>query len=244
MYPLDGSSPSDFTGVDFATFVNAPEIYNKKDLEDRVAAVLQEFFESRDLPARHCFVGGFGAAAGGPMFIDILQWVRENWEAMDQAATAVLGVVATILARWRLLKRRLNDKVLDPFSPSIVVEVGSRTKGTSATATAQAHDSFMGLLRLAPELSETLRDQLNNATFSIRVLRLGEGNQFLFALFNVDCITKADAAKVINYFNKRKNDSDISAVMLYRMFGFLTRLKVARGTSGFMGLIMQSTKKR
>jgi hypothetical protein len=227
MFPLDGSSPTDFSGIDFATFVNAPAIYNRKELEDRVAAVLQQFFESRGLPARHCFVGGRGAAAGGPMFLETLQWFRDNWETMEQAATMVLSFVAGMMTRWRLLKRRLNDKVLTPFGPSVVVEVGSRTKGTSPAATAEAHNSFMGLLRLAPELSETLNKELDNVTFSIRVTRLGASTQFLTALFNVARITKTDAVKVIKHFDKRKNDSDVSAVLLYRKFGFYTRLRVA-----------------
>lgn len=237
MYPLDGSSPHDFSGVDFATYVVASQIYDERKIEDQVAKVVQDFFDTRGLPTRRCGIGGLGATAGGP-WVDVYLWVQENWEAMQKIASAIIGFAIGVTTKWKAFKRRLDNKVLDRHMPSIVLEIGARTKGTGPSSSEEGPRSLSSLLRLVPALDEELRKQLPNQKFSLRVLSLSEQYAPRQALFKVERITDADIARVLRYFKKIEHETDSYTVLLHRPFGYITRLRRARGLSESMSLMM------
>ncbi|MET4137408.1 hypothetical protein [Pseudarthrobacter sp. PvP090] len=239
MYPLDGSSPDDFSGVDFATYVCAAQIYDERKVEDQVAKVVEDFFETRGLPTRRCAVGGLGAAVGGP-WMDVYLWVKENWESMQTITSAAIGFAIGATTKWKSFRKQLDNKVLDRHMPSIVLEIGARTKGTDLSSTGESSRSLNSLLRLVPALDEALRNQLPSQKFSIRILNLSKKDAPRLALFKVERITDADIARVLRYFKKIEQDPDSCAVLLHRQFGFITRLRRAHGAPEYMSLIMGS----
>lgn len=240
MVPLDDSSPDDFSGVEFATIVCAPQIYDKRKVEDQVAKVVVDFFEMRGLPTRRCVVGGLGAAVGGP-WMDVYLWVQENLEFMKTIASAVIGFTIGVTTKWKTFRKRLDDKVLDRHMPSIVLEIGARTKGMSLSSTGESSRSLNSLLRLVPALDEALRNQLPDQKFSIRVVSLSANDPSRFALFKVERITNADIARVLRYFRKIEHDPDGHAVSLHRQLGFITRLRRNYGVPVYGSLIMGSS---
>ncbi|MCB5275916.1 hypothetical protein BJG92_03470 [Arthrobacter sp. SO5] len=241
MCPLDGSTPDDFSGVDFATYVCAAQIYDERKVEDQVSKVVEDFFETRGLPARRCSIDGLGAAAGGGSWMDLYMWVKENWDFLQPIASAFIGFAIGVTTKWKNFRRRLDNKVLDRHMPSIVLEIGARTKGTDVNASGENSRSLNSLLRLVPALDEALRDQLPDQKFSIRVVSLSENDPSRLALFKVERITKADIARVMRYFKKIENDPDTYAISLHRQLGFIPRLRRNHGVSAYGSLIRGST---
>ena len=237
MYPLDGSSPDDFSGVDFAAYVCAAPIYDERKLEDQVAKVVEDFFDLRALPTRRCGVGGIGATAGGP-FMDVYMWVQENWESMQKLASALIGFAVGVSTKWKTFKRGLNNKVLDRHVPSIVLEIGARIDVRDPSSTAENSRSFSSLLTLVPALDEALRKQLPDHKFSVRVLDLSGQRAARNALFKVECVTDSDIVRVLRYFQKIEHEPDSHTVLLHRQFGLITRLRPARGLSESTSLML------
>ncbi len=185
MVPLDSSSPDDFSGVEFATIVCAPQIYDGRKVEDQVAKVVTDFFGVRGLKTRRCAIGGLGAAAGGP-WMDVYLWVQENLELMKTIASAVIGFAIGVTTKWKTFRKRLDDKVLDRHMPSIVLEVGARTNGMDPGSAGENSRSLNSLLRLVPALDEVLRSQLPDQKFSIRVVSLSTNDPSRLAVFKVE----------------------------------------------------------
>lgn len=237
MYPMDGSAPDNFSGVDYAALVSAAQIYDERKLEGQVAKVVEDFFESRGVPTRRCLIGGLGAAAGGP-WMDVYLWVQENWEALQKIASAAIGFALGVTAKWRAVRKKLDNKVLDRHVPTVVLELGARTKGTGPGLDGEASRSFNSLLRLVPALDESLRTQFPSQKFSVRVLGASEQNAGRYALFKAGGITDSDVARVLRYFGKIERQPDTGTVLLYRQFGFITRLRRARGLSESTSLMM------
>lgn len=238
MHALDGRSPEDFSGVDFATLVWAAPIYDKRKVEDQVAKVVADFFERRGLPTRRCGIYGLGAAAGGGPWMDVFLWVKENWESMQTMASAAIGFAIGVTARWKRLRRRLDNKALDPYKPSIVLELVVRAKSTDLSSTGESSRSFNSLLCLVPALHEELRNQLPDQKFSIRIVRHSEKDPSRLALFKVERITDADIARVLRRLKRIDHDPDSYAVLLYRQLGFITRLRRERGLPESSSLIV------
>lgn len=242
MYPLDGSSSHDFSGIDFAIYACAPGIYDIAKLEDQVAETVNTFFGSRALPVRRCGVAGFGTTTGAPPFWEFVLWVHENWESLEKLAHAMTAFAAGLVFRWRRLRSLLNNRVLDPHRPSVIVEVAARTKGDHSLVSLEGEQSFSGLLSLLPDLNTALREAHPNQRFTIRALDLRSNAGPRHALFKVESITASDVARIVKYFRKFANDSDVCAALLYRQFGLIPRIIPARGSSQFMGLIMRSIR--
>lgn len=239
MYPLDGSSPDEFSGVDFATYACAAQIYDERKVEEQVAKVVEDFFETRGVPTRRCVIGGLGAAVGGP-WVEVYLWVKENLEFMQTIVSVAIGFAIGVTTKWKNFRKRLDNKVLDRYMPSIVLEIGARTKGTDLRPPRESLRSVNNLLRLVPALDEALRSQLPNQNFSLRVVNLSENDAPRLALFQAERITDADVARVLRDFRKREHDRDSYAVLLHRQFGFFTRLRRGRGASGYMSLLMET----
>lgn len=124
--------------------------------------------------------------------------------------------------------------------PTVVLELGARTKGTDLSSTGENARSLNSLLRLVPALDEALRNQLPNQKFSIRVVSLAVKDPSRFAVFKVERITNADIARVLRHFKKIEHDSDSYAVLLHRQFGSITRLRRERGVPEYRSLIKAS----
>jgi hypothetical protein len=244
MQPLDGSSPEDFAGIDYTIFVSAPEIYNAGAVEGKVANAIEAFFEGHAIPVRRCIAGGFGSTTGAPPFWEFVLWVQENWESLEKIASVLAGFAAGVTLRWRRLKQRLNNRILDPYCPSVVIDVAARTKSPSSAPEGTTAQSFYSLLRFLPELDVVLCDELSGHKFSVQVVDLTSPSSPRFALFKVERITTSDVALMIRYLQKLSENSDINAVMLYRAFGLFRRLVPSRGASQFMSLLIRSMGNR
>lgn len=116
MIPVDGSAPSDFEGIDYTAYFRGSAVYDVQGLTDRVLDIIGDFLKKEGLSSRRCFRSGFGAAAGGPAFLETLIWVQEHWEFLAGAASVVLARVANVREKWRRLKWRTEAQILDPIS--------------------------------------------------------------------------------------------------------------------------------
>lgn len=235
---MDGSAPRDFTGVDYTAFFQGPAVYDGEALSSRVMDVLEAYLSEKGFSCRRCFRSGFGAAAGGPAFYDILVWVQEHWEFLAGAASAVLAQVAKIRDKWRQLKRRLEERILDPYKPSVVVDLGVRTQGEGEEGRQEAILSFRSLLMHVPEINERLRRELPDQRFNIRVLSSEYSSPY--AYFRVPEVRRSDVAKMLRFLEKHEvPDGNLSAVRLYRKFGFLTRIESSDNGGNFMRMTMR-----
>jgi hypothetical protein len=238
MIPMDGSSPREFDGVDFTAYFQGPAVYDGEAVSSRAMDVLEEYLTEKGLACRRCFRSGLGAAAGGPGFYEILVWVQENWEFLAGVAASVLAVVTRLRDLWRQLKRKLEDRVLDPYKPSVVVDLGARTQGDGEEGRKEAIRSFRSLLTHVPEINERLRCELPDQKFNIRVLSSEYSSPY--AYFAVPKVKRSDVAKMVLYLeNDEVPDGSVSAVRLYRQFGFLTRLESSNNGGDFMRMTMR-----
>lgn len=238
MYPVDGSSPSDFEGIDYTAYFRGSTVYDSQAVTNRVLDLVGDFLDKQGLSSRRCFQSGFGAAAGGPAFMEFLIWVQEHWEFLAGAASVVLARVANLRRKWLQLKRHMEEKVLDPYKPSFVVELGVRTKGAEEDSRQEAARSFKSVLMHVPDINALLRRELPDQSFTIRVLTTGASPEFAYAFFKVPEVRRSDVAKMIRFLEKKKDHEGLGAVLLYRKFGFITRLKASENSRDFMRMTM------
>lgn len=239
MIPVDGSAPSDFEGIDYTAYFRGSDVYDVQAVTDRVLDLTGDFLRKEGLSSRRCFQSGFGATAGGPAFLEILIWIQEHWEFLAGAASVVLARVANVREKWRRMKWRMEAQVLDAYKPSFVVELGVRNRGDGDDARQAAARSFRSLLTHVPDLSALLRSELPDQRFTIRVLTTGSSPASAYAYFRVPEVKRSDVAKMIRFLEKKTHQDGISAVLLYRQFGFITRLKATTDGGDFMRLTMR-----
>lgn len=239
MIPMDGSAPSDFEGIDYTAYFRGSAVYDVQGLTDRVLDIIGEFLRKEGLSSRRCFRSGFGAAAGGPAFLETLIWVQEHWEFLAGAASVVLARVANVREKWRRLKWRMEAQVLDPYKPSFVVELGVRTRSEGEESRQEAARSFRSLLTHVPDLSALLKSELPDQKFTIQVLTTGSSPAFAYAYFRVPEVKRSDVVRMIRFLEKEPHQDGISAVSLYRQFGFITRIKASGDGGDFMRLTMR-----
>ncbi|BCW18365.1 hypothetical protein NtRootA9_10730 [Arthrobacter sp. NtRootA9] len=239
MDTVDSNSPEDFAGIEYTIFVSAPQVYNSHILEGKVSSVVENFFVEHAMPVRRHFVGGFGSTTGAPPFLEFLLWVQEHWESLEKMATLLAGFAAGVAIRWRRLEERINNRILNPYCPSIIIDVAVRTSSEALVAEGSGDRSYYSLLRLLPNLDAALREELNEHKVSIQAIDSTTSSP-RFALFNVKSITTSDVTLMIRYLRRLKEGSEVNAVMLYRALGFYRRLVPSRGASQFMRLLLRS----
>lgn len=233
MIPLDQTTPSDFVGVDYTAFFQGPSVYDAKAIGDRSMDIIEECLTEYGLSSRRCFYGGRGATAGGPPFLEALLWVQEHWEFLAGAASVVLARVANVRQKWRQLKGKWEQRILDPYRPSVIVELALRTQGEGTEGQREAALSFRSLLSRVPDISQRLRNELPDQSFTIRVLSVGRSSARVYACFKVAEVRRSDVTRIVKFLNKG-DITDDSVVSIYRTFGFLTRLEHKKD-SNFMG---------
>lgn len=233
MIPLDPEASIDFSGVDFTAFFQGPAVYDGKVVGDRAMDLIEQYLTESGLSCRRCFYAGRGATSGGPAFLEVLLWVQDHWEFLAGAASVVLARVAKILHKWRQLKGLWEQRVLDPYRPSVVVELAARTRGDGAEVWNEEASSFRALLSRVPDISQRLRHELPEQKFTIRVQAIGLSSATASASFRVSEVRLSDAVKMVRFMDKCNDQSDL-VVSLYRKFGFLTRLEQKK-ISNFMG---------
>lgn len=216
-----------------------PAVYDVQAVTDRVLDLVGDFLREKGLSSRRCFQSGFGAAAGGPTFFEILVWIQEHWEFLAGAASVVLARVANVREKWRQLKSRIEEQVLNPYKPSFVVELGVRTKGKGDEARQEATRSFRSLLTHVADINALLRRELPDQQFTIRVLTTGSSPAPAYAYFKVPEVKRSDVTKMIRFLEKKNHQDGLSAVLLYRQFGFITRLEASKDGRDFMRLTMR-----
>lgn len=243
MYPMDGSDPRDFEGIDFAVRFNGPAPFDRKLIEGRILDALGDFFEKKGIIARKCMPSGLGATAGGPapVFYDVLKWISENWSLLTGISSFVLGALTRPVSWFRSLKRKFDQKVLDPYKASTVVELGARARGDDSAAQARAEASFRTLLTLAPNIDELLRSEFEDQAFSLRFLLFGRPSDHsrTYAFFKVKEISPSDVSKMIRFLDRHKFHGGISAALLYRKFGKFTAIDASRKEGDFMRLMIR-----
>lgn len=236
MYPVDGSSPTDFDGIDYTAYFRGSTVYDSQVITERVLDLVGGYLNEKGFAARRCFQPGMGAAAtGAPAFIEALLWIKEHWEFLAGAATVVFAQVAKVGHKWRQLKRHIDERILDPHKPSFVIELGVRISG-GEDSRKEAARSFRSVLLHVPEINSLLRSELPDQNCTIRVLTAGASPEFAYAYFKVAVVRRSDVAKMIRYLDKKKNQDGLRAVLLYRRFGFLTRFETSESDSDFMRL--------
>jgi hypothetical protein len=239
LIPVDGSVADDFEGIDYAAYFRGPAVYDSEAVTNRVLNLLDEFLAEKGFSTRKCWHAGFGAAAGAPAFFETLLWVQEHWEFLAGAASVVLGRVAKVRDKWRQIKRHIEERVLDPYKPSFVVELGVRTRGEGDNARQGTARSFRSLLTYVPDIDALLRRELPDQRFTIRVLTAGSSPAPAYAYFKVPEVKRSDVTKMIRFLEKRTHQDGALAVLLYRKFGFITRLEGSENGGDFMRLTMR-----
>lgn len=239
MIPVDGSRASDFEGIDYAAYFRGPAVYDSEEVTNRVLNLLDDFLKEKGLSSRRCWHAGIGAAAGAPAFFETLLWIQEHWEFLAGAASVVLARVANVRDKWRQLKRHIEERILDPYKPSFDVELGVRTMGEGEDARQEAARSFRSLLTHVPDISALLRHELPDQRFNIRVLTTGSSPASAYAYFKVPEVKRSDVAKMLRFLQKKDDQDGASAVLLYRKFGFITRLEASENGGEFMRLTMR-----
>lgn len=235
MIPVDGSPDGDFEGIDYTAYFQGPAVYDSEAATERVLTLLDDFLKEKGLSSRKCWHSGFGAAAGAPAFFEILLWIQEHWEFLAGAASVVLARVANVRDKWRQLKRKVEENVFDPYKPTFVVELGVRVRGEGNDARREAAQSFRALLTHVPDINALLRRELPDQRFTFRT-QTTDSSPFTHANFRVPEIKRSDVAKIIRFLEKKEKDDQDGplAVLLYRRFGFITRLEVSENGRNFM----------
>ncbi|MDQ0276520.1 hypothetical protein QO003_000823 [Arthrobacter silviterrae] len=239
MIPVDGSTPNKFDGIDYTAYFRGAEVYDIEAATSRVLDLVGDFLEKKNLMSRRCFPSGIGGATGGPEFFEILRWVQEHMQYIAGLVTVWLARVAKVRNKWRQLKGHIDERFLDPYKPSCVVELGVRTKGEGNHSREKSAKSFKSVLIHVPEIDALLRRELPDQRFTIRVLTCGVSPIFAYAYFRVPEVKRSDVAKMIRFLEKRKNQDRLSAVLLYRQFGFITRFRASEDGRDFMRMTMR-----
>lgn len=238
MIPVDGSSPKDFDGIDFLAYFQGPAVYDGEAIGNRAMKVLEEYFIEKGFSSRRCFRSGLGAAAGGPGFYEILMWIKENWEFLTGAAALVFGFLTKVRDLGRRLKRKMEDRILDPYKPSVVVELMARTTSDGEYGLQESVRSFRSFLEHTPEINARLRRELPDQKFNIRVLSSQYSSPY--AYFAVPEVKTSDVTKMLRYLARNEVPvGTVSAVRLYRKFGFLTWIESSENGGDFMRMTMR-----
>lgn len=232
---------SDFQGIEYTVFFRGPVIYDSEGATEAVVGLVEEFLNERSLANRRGFPAGMGGAAtGAPPFVELLLWLQENWELAAAAFSAVwAGIVKTRMA-WIKVKKGFEQRVLDPYQPSIVVELRVCTTVSGKGGAQEAAESFRSMLTLVPDLSTLLRREIPNFGPTIRVITPGHAPRYPYVYFKVREVRDADVDRMLRFLDRRNRPSELSAVLLYRQFGFLTRLVESSDGREFMQLTSRS----
>lgn len=232
MFPLDNSDPKEFEGVDYAVFFRGSAIYDANEMLASARDELGKFFAERGVCARKCHTSGLGSAAG-PQWMDVLNWAADHQKFLWGLATGLATRLARVPEKVRGVKRRLDDRVLDPYKPAIIVELGARTIGDDGAALERAQTSYNSLLALSPDIQACLRKKFPEQSFALRVRRFGK--PALCTFFHVEEIQKSDAANVIRLLRRHKfTHTGIGCVLVYRQFGFRPKVKPSRKVGDYM----------
>lgn len=227
---MDPSEPLDFDGIDYSVRPQiGARIYNTDELTNRTVNVLEAYFQEKGLKARKCHPTGLGAAAGGP-FAEVLSWIIEHWEFVRDIAQWVFsGLTTLVLALRTAYTRWIERTVIDPYQPTLTVELGVR----------QSPNSFRALLRLAPDIQSMLKNKLPDQTFAIRFLDASPGRDKTYVFFKLQQIRKSDVARMIHFLDKHEFHEGLSAALLYRRFGFWPSIIASKKPGDFMRLLMR-----
>lgn len=228
MWPKDGGSPREaFIGVDFTVEIRRAGVFDQSQLEATVEKVISEFFEERNIVARPCFAGGLGATAGD-WLIEILNWVRENWEILTGVVAALSGAFYKVQRLVAQERKRLTDGVIDPYRPGIVVTVSPRTGSLSEDATDEDRAAFPVVISLFPGLHDALSTKIPTHDFSLRALRRGRTGS-LNAFFKLKSTTDRDVALMLRKVEQLdKKKASAPTVLLYKQFGLIRCFEVSR----------------
>lgn len=222
--PLDGSPSDGFTGIDYTAFVRGPSIYDARSVENQVMEVLEQDLTKAGFATRRCRLPGVGSSATGPPpFYEFLNWVHENWDFLKGMASTIVGWVVFVRGKAALLEKRLNDRVLDPYKPSVYVELLVRTTADGSKEVEDTASSLGAFLQYLPHLSARLVEEFPEQSFTLRVAN--KSGILPYTHFKVTKIRRSDTAKVVRYMNARHELRGVKAVLLYRQFGVLTRLR-------------------
>lgn len=225
-----------FLGIDFTVEVRRPGVFDHAQLQSTVEGVVSDFYGQRHIASRPCRVGGLGATAGNSL-IEMLNWVRDNWEIVS-GVVAALSTAAYKFQRLVARERtRFTNGVIDPYRPGIVVTVSPRTGSLSDDVTDEDGAAFPVVLSLFPELHMALTEKISTHDFSLRALRGGRFGS-LNAFFKLKTTTDRDVAMMLRKI-ERLDERKVSAptILLYRQFGLFRRFDVSRKPADFFRLI-------
>ncbi|MUK03617.1 hypothetical protein GM708_18000 [Vibrio cholerae] len=235
--PLDGSPSDGFTGIDFTAFVRGPSIYDTRSLEDQIMEALKQELTKAGFATRRCQLPGVGSpATGAPPFYEFLKWVHENWDFLKGVASTIVSGIVFVQAKAHLLERKLNDRVLDPYKPSVFVELLVRTEADVSKEVEDAASSLGAFLQYLPHLSARLVEEFPEQSFTLRVSN--KSKLLPYTHFKVAQIRRSDVAKVMRYMNAKQDQTGVKAILLYRQFGTLTRLRQIRSLDEFFRLMV------
>ncbi|MBG6226499.1 hypothetical protein IWX63_003098 [Arthrobacter sp. CAN_A2] len=235
--PLDGSPSDNFTGIDFTASVRGPSVYDTRLVEDQVMKALEQELTKAGFATRRCRLPGVGSpATGAPPFYEFLNWIHENWDFLKGVASTIVSWVVFVQGKARLLERTLNNRALDPYKPSVFVELLVRTTADGSEEVGDAAYSIGAFLQYLPHLSACLAEEFPEQRFTLRVSN--KSGILPYTHFKVAEIRRSDVAKVVRYMNTRRGLTGVRAVLLYRQFGVLTRLRPVRSMDEFFRLMV------
>lgn len=130
----------------------------------------------------------------------------------------------------------INDHVLDPYQPSVFVEILLRTAASPSGEGGDAASSYGAFLLHLTRLSAQLAEEFREQRFTIRVMNKTE--VFPHTHFKVREIRRSDIVKVVRYVNAHHALNGVKAILLYCHFGFLTRLRPVRSMEEFFRLMV------
>ncbi|RJT82919.1 hypothetical protein D6T63_00170 [Arthrobacter cheniae] len=235
--PLDGAPSDSFTGVDFTASVRGPSIYDTSSVQDQVLEAVEEELTKAGFATRRCRLPGVGSSAtGAPAFYEFLKWVHENWDFLKGVTSTIVSWVVFVQGKAHLLERTLNDRLLDPYRPSVFVDLLVRTTADGSEKVEDAATSLGAFLQYLPRLSARLVEEFREQSFTLRVSN--KSGILPYTHFKVAKIRRSDAAKMVRYMNAHRELTGVKAVLLYRQFGVITRLRPVRSMEEFFRLMM------
>lgn len=239
MYSTDDSQPRNFVGIEYAANMRGPSVYNMDVVTSSVLQILEEYFREKQFTARERRppLNMGSAATGSPQFYEILQWIRDNWSFLEGAATVLLAQVAIARSKLYLLKKKMDERVINPYKPSVVIELYVLTEASRGEGENDAVRSFRSVLVNLPELSVRLNCQFPTQKFTIRVT--GGVYSHASVYFKVAQVRQSDVAKIVRRLSKIHQTEVPRAILLYRRFQLFTGLKVSKNTNDFVRFNMQ-----
>jgi hypothetical protein len=236
MWPKDGSDPrAPFVGIDFTILVRNPGVFDHVQLEKCVEEAVRDFYQQHYIAARPCFEGGLGSAFGGSL-IEMLNWIRENWEFLTSAVAALSAAVFKVRNLAARERTRITNGVIDPYRPGIVVTVSPRTGSLGDDVTDGDREAFPQALAMLPQLHAALANKVPTHDFSLRAIRRGRDGAFN-AFFKLKATTERDVAMMIRKIEKLDaRQTSAPTVLLYRQFGRFRRFEVSKKPGDFFRL--------